>query len=311
MKTLEVGTRINLKNVLFATDFAPSSNAALPYAISFARRSRTALHAAHVLPTGADLVFMSPEAWPVALEEEKRWVEGCTEQLGEKLQGVPYDVLTPKGKIPNSVASIIEEKKIDSLVLGTHGRTGLRKLFVGSIAEEVFRGSSCAVLTVGPKVSSEESDQIQFRHILFATDFSDDSLGALPHAVSLAEEDHARLSLLYVVGQPATAVLEPDELKANFTRRLEELAKPEDYQRCGLEYLVEFTPLFEPAGEKIVELARVHGADLIVLGVRPAHRAVSAVTHLAHTTAQHIVAHATCPVLTVRGLSAAREALAM
>lgn len=300
MKTLELGTRINLKNVLFATDFAPCSNAALHYAISFARRSGTSLHIAHVLPTGADLVFTSPEAWPVALEEEKRWVEGCTERLGKQLQGLPHDVVTPKGKIPNAVASIIEEKKIDLLVLGTHGRTGLRKLFVGSIAEEVFRGSPCAVLTVGPKVSSEESDEIQFRHILFATDFSDDSLAALPHAISLAEEDQARLSLLYVVGQPVTAVLHPEELKASFTRRLEELVKLEDYPRCRPEYLVEFTPLFEPAGEKIVELARVHGADLIVLGVRPAHRA-GAVTHLVHTTAQHIVAYATCPVLTVRG----------
>jgi nucleotide-binding universal stress UspA family protein len=301
MKTLDVSARISLKNVLFATDFAPCSSAALPYAISFARRSGTTLHVAHILPTGADLVFMSPEAWPVALEEEKRWVEECTEQLGKQLQGLPHDVVTPKGKIPNAVARIIEEEKIDLLVLGTHGRTGLRKLFVGSIAEEVFRGSPCAVLTVGPKVSLEESDQIQFRHILFATDFSDDSLAALPYAISLAEEDHARLSLLYVVGQPATAVLRSDELKANLTRRLEELAKPEDYPRCRPDYLVEFTPLFEPAGEKIVEVARVHGADLVVLGVHPTHGAVSTVTHLVHTTAQHIVAHATCPVLTVRG----------
>jgi len=71
MNTVEAGKRIALKNVLFATDFSPCSNAALPYALSVARRYGATLHAAYVMPTDADLLFMSPENWTsVAAEED-------------------------------------------------------------------------------------------------------------------------------------------------------------------------------------------------------------------------------------------------
>lgn len=300
MKTVEAGTRINLKNVLFATDFSPCSNAALPYAVSFARRAGAELHVVHVLPTGADLVFMPPEAWPQAVEEEKKWVEERSAELREQLRGVPYDVITLKGKVSTTLSSIIDENKIDFLVLGTHGRTGLRKLFQGSVAEEIFRRCPCAVLTIGPKVCPEVSEQIQFRHILYATDFSEDSLAALPYAISLAEEDQASLSLLNVVNQPEAGVLHPVEFKAKLIRRLQDLARAEDYPWCRLEYLVEFNPLFETTDKKILEAARKYNADLIVLGLHREHGSGAVVTHFP-TTAQHVIAHAECPVLTVRG----------
>ncbi|MGA7849436.1 MAG: universal stress protein [Terriglobales bacterium] len=59
MHTVEAGRRIALKNILFATDFSPCSNAALPYSLSVARRHGATLHAAHVMPTKAELVLMS------------------------------------------------------------------------------------------------------------------------------------------------------------------------------------------------------------------------------------------------------------
>jgi nucleotide-binding universal stress UspA family protein len=301
MKTVEAGTRIALKNILFATDFSPCSNAALPYAVSFASRHNATLHAVHVRLNDADLVFMAPDSWPVVLEEEDKKIQGNIDQLESQLQGLSHDVLTPKGKVADALARIVDQKKVDLIVLGTHGRTGMRKLFAGSVAEEVFRSSSCAVLTVGPKVSAPANGQVQFKNILFATDFSEDSLAALPYAISLAEEDQSQLAIVHVIDQPVAGILHLQEVKRALTERLQALVRPEEYPWCRTECQVDFSQQFAPPAVRILEIAQERGADLIVLGVRRTHGTGTTVTHLTPTTAQHIVAHAECPVLTVRG----------
>ena len=63
MNVVEAGKRIMLRNILFTTDFSPCSDTALPYAVSLARKYGATLHAAHAMPTMADIVFMSPEGW--------------------------------------------------------------------------------------------------------------------------------------------------------------------------------------------------------------------------------------------------------
>src|SRR5207244_7706673 len=81
----------------------------------------------------------------------------------------------------------------------TRGRHGLKKLVLGSGAEQIFRQADCPVLTVGPNVEVPAGDAAAFRHIVFATDFSAGSLHALPYALSLAEENEATLTFLHVM----------------------------------------------------------------------------------------------------------------
>ncbi len=303
MRTVEAGKRIALKNILFATDFSPCSNAALPYALSVARRYGATLHAAHVMPTKAELVLMSPESWPTVAEEEDKRIQSYVDQLEKQLQELPHSVLTPRGNVANAIAQIVEEREIDLLVLGTHGRTGVGKLFLGSVAEEVFRRAACPVLSIGPNVSCQPTGEIQFQHIVFATDFSEDSLAALPYAVSLAEEDQAQLALLHVVEQPAAGISDLEEVKVYVMRSLKELVPPEAEPWCHPQCLLEFGQQFAPPAERILEIAEDQSADLIVLGVRPVRGKLGLTTHLASTTA-HILTKASCPVLTVRGGSA-------
>ncbi len=300
MHTVEMGRRIALKNILFATDFSPCSNAALPYALSVVRRYGARLHAAHVMPTKTEMLLMSPESWPAVAEEEDKRTQACIEQLEKQFQGLPHDVLTPRGKVAEALARIIEECEIDLLVLGTHARSGVSKLFLGSVAEDIFRRAACPVLSVGPNVSSKPNGEIQFQHIVFATDFSEDSLAALPYAVSLAEEDQAQLALLHVVEQPAAGIADLEEVEATLMRRLKELVPPEAEAWCHAECLLEFGQQFASPAQRILEIAGDQAADLIVLGVRPVHGKLGLITHLASTTAQ-ILTQAKCPVLTVRG----------
>jgi nucleotide-binding universal stress UspA family protein len=303
MKTVEAGQRIAVENVLFATDFSTCSDVALPYAASIARRFGATLHAAHVMPTLADALFISGEHWWAVADRENEETQKSIEQLEKQLEGLPHEVETPTGKISDALSKIIKEDKIDLLVLGTHGRAGVRKLITGSIAEEIFRRVACPVLSIGPNVLSHPKEEIEFHKILFATDFSENSMAALPYAVSLAEEDQGDLILLHVIEQSSAGILDLSRVVSSLTGRLQELIPRDAEPWCRAESLLEFSELFAPPSNRILEVAGERGADLIVLGVHPAYGKLGVVTHLASNTAE-IVTEAACPVLTVGGQKA-------
>ncbi len=300
MKTLEAGKRIALSNILFATDFSPYSDVALPYALAIAHHYGAKLYGAHVVNT-EDYLFTAPDLWPAHLQREDQLRQEVTGRIDEQLRGVRHEALFGEGDVWNVLSRLIGEHAIDLLVVGTHGRTGARKLLMGSIAEKIFRQAPCPVLSVGPNVSGKPDTKIKFRRILFATDFGKESLAALPYAFSIAEEDQAELILLHIVERPTAAIPDAREVKSSLLRRLQDLVPPEAASWCHAECQIEFGHELVRTAERIVDIARDRAADLIVLGARPTHGAMSTVTHLGNTTAQHIVAHATCPVLTVRG----------
>jgi len=296
MKALEVGKRIAIDNILFATDFSPHSNAALPYALAIAHQFGAELYGAHVLSSD-DYLFFAPEAWPAHLQREEQLQQEAVARLEEQLRGVPHKALCGVGDVWDVLCRLIGEHDIDLLVVGSRGHTGARKLFMGSVAEKIFRQASCPVLTVGPNVAHQQKSVAEFNQILLTTDFGEESLAAASYAVSLAQEHQARLSLLHVLERPRGGTIDLEPNSDLLIRRLQGLIPPDIELWCHPEYFIE---VGSPA-ERILQFSGAHGVDLIVMGVRPTHGAVSAVTHLAHTTAQHIVAHAACPVLTVRG----------
>jgi nucleotide-binding universal stress UspA family protein len=300
MKTLEAGQRIALHNILFATDFSDNSEIALPYAAAVARHYGAKLYGAHVV-SSEDYLFTAPDLWPAQMQQEHQLQQEVTKRIDGQFGEIPHKPLFGVGEVWTVLSRLVGENNIDLLVVGTHGRTGTRKLLVGSVAEKIFRQALCPVLSVGPNVPTKQDNQIKFRRILFATNFGKESLSALPYALSLAEEEQAELALLHVVEQPAAGVPDVDEVKSSISLRLQQLIPREAESWCSPVCIVEFGHQFARAAERIVDVARDRVADLIVLGVRPTHSAMSTVTHLTHTTAQHVVSQATCPVLTVRG----------
>jgi len=295
MQTAEAGKRIALNHILFATDFSPHSQAALPYALAIAHQYGARLYGAHVLAAD-DYMFVAPETWPARVQREEELQREAIERLEEQLRGVPHQAICGEGDVWHVLCRLISEHDIDLLVVGTHGRTGTRKLLMGSIAETIFRQASCPVLTVGPNVVPQKKTVAEFNQILFATDFGAESGAAAAYAISLAQEHQARLSLLHVVDRSdPTLTTTADEVSSEI-HRLQELVPPKAGSWCRPEYFIESGV---PA-ERILQFAAAHAVDLIVMGAHPARGALSAVTHFAHTAAQQIVAHATAPVLTVR-----------
>lgn len=296
MTVLDGRTRIALQNILFATDFSAVSDAALKHALSIARRYDSRVYVAHVIrPDAYQLV--PPDAMGVALEQTKRYAEEQMARLlvSGCLRGIPHQVLLAQGELWSAMSGMLGEHEIDLVIVGTHGRTGVRKLLLGSVAEEVFRMSPRPVMTVGPKVPGEVSDEREFRRILYATDFTPSSEAASAYALSLAQEHQAHLTLLHVVPE-ATDVSARNQarLVEFFRRRLQQLVPEEADLWCEPELLIEFG---SPA-EQILRLADEQGTDLIVLGVR---RSATFAGHLPPATAYTVVCQAHCPVLTVRG----------
>lgn len=287
--------RIALRNILMATDFSSCSEAALDYALSVARRYDAQLYVAHVVladtfqpaPLGAEDLTASQAIRRAEQQMAELLVSG-------KLRGIPHRVLLGQGALWGSLEEMIRANEVDLVVVGTHGRTGMRKLVLGSVAEEIFRRAPCPVMTVGPQVSSAAPQQIDVRRILLPTDFSPASQRAAAYAFSLAQEFAARITLLHVVEESSAETARELELLRGAT--LERLLKSVP-QEAELWCEPELAVHFGPRAERILAAAEQDGADLIVMGVR---RTAHFPGHLPPATAYRVVRQAHCPVLTVQ-----------
>jgi len=297
MNAADKTTRLSIKNILYATDFSPAAEVALPYVKGLARQYGATVHGVHVrFP--ASYPDADPEALPEFTKAAQEQAKIEAELLHEMLADVPHEVSVCAGKFWPTILDIVRRQSIDLIVIGTRGRTGVGKVLLGSVAEEIFRLAPCPVLTVGPHISKDTGRRLKMKEILYAIDFTPESLSALPYALSLAQENQARLTVLHVFGEPEIGELvHPKNYVESTLRQLRELVSTEAKSWCEIDFRVEQGP----AAEKILEVAVALGADLIVLGVRGAAGHMGSTTHLLRPTAHRIVIQAECPVLTVRG----------
>ncbi len=297
MKAVQAKTRVQFKNILFATDFSPAASAAVPFAAELAKRYGAKLHALHVRPPVVD-AMTPPGTWRSMEEAAKIEDMQHEKDLANSFAGLQPEILIKEGDLWSSLAAAIEERDVDLIIIGTRGRSGVAKFVLGSAAEEIFRQAPCPVLTVGPNTPAPGKRAGEISRILFATDFSQASNAAAPYAASLAQECQAHLTLLHVIKKPKAGefVQATDLVKASH-ELLRNLLTAEAALWCVPEYSVEQG---DPA-EKILEVATRTGAQMIVLGVRQPTGFPGAAMHLPIATAHKVVSHATCPVLTVRG----------
>ncbi len=294
-----VATRVAFKNILFATDFSDVSQQALLHALAMAKRYEAKLTVIHVAPPEMQQpIPMEPV--PIEMDWQKKKAADSMARLQdfEPLHMYPHEAIVRQGNPWLEMSEVIADRGIDLIVLGTHGRGLLGTLFLGSVAEQVLRNATCPVLTVGPDVAPALVDHEQLSHVLFATDFSEDSMSALPYALSVAEEDNAELTLMHVLEELRPMPIEySQELLADYRQRLWDLVPKDACLWCKPQVVVEVGD----AGTSIVRTAHDRQADLIVMGV---HGGGAVVSHLPWTVLHSVVRHARCPVLTTRGSAA-------
>lgn len=290
-----VSNRVQFKNVLFATDFSKAAAAALPFAAQIAKSFGAKLFAVHA-KTPENYALPTAEVWPAVNAQVEEYVVELRRDLYNRFPSIESDVLTGEGGVWEVVEGVADEKKADLIVVGTSGRRGIEKFFLGSVAEEILRRARCPVLTVGPHSMTEPPREANFKKIIFATNFGDGCRAAATYAVTLAEEYEAHLTLLHVIDHSkAGELVRPHELEAAAIECLRGLVAPDaELTREPKAVVLHGTP-----AERIIEMAEKENADLIVLGVKES-KGVMCATHLQTAVAHLVVSHATCPVLTVR-----------
>ena len=285
-------SRIAINQILLATDFSPQAENALQCAVALAKRYESRLFLTHVLPPEGGMV--AGDAWPPLIDTMRTNAEKNMAKVEDtvELNCVSHEAIIRSGDPWEVIAEVVSDQQIDLIVMGTHGYGGVKKLFLGSTAEMVIRHATCPVLTIGAHVQLPPASR--FTHILYSSDFSSGSMRALTYALSLAEEDRADVTLLHVIESKPESQSELMEWKQEDRDRLTRMV-PRD---IDLAYKPEIEVEVGVPETEIVRLAETRKADLIVMG---SHVGGRVSTHVPWTTLHHVLDHAHCPVLTVRG----------
>jgi len=300
---------LQIKTILYPTDFSKCAGHALPLALSLAECYGSDLHLLHatVLHEGdpGNAVHRLPsmeELYQLLERNAETQMKSTLEDhdaKGFSIQHAQVRGISAAGAILDYAA----EGNIDLIVMGTHGRRGLRRLLLGSVAEEVVRVAPCPVLTV-PE-AGEVSDPGQIQKILVPVDFSEHSRLALRYAHELASGCGARLHLLHVVDEVVYPEFYPPVVSPNHPVT-DELRDQSIEQMKSLMGAVGPGPGSEAdihvrsgrAAHAITDFAAELGADMLVIashgltGVR--HMLLGSVTEL-------VVRRAHCPVFTIKG----------
>ncbi len=277
-----------LQHILVATDFSAISITALRHALGIAKRCHSTVSLLHVTD-GFFYGITAPDGIAAATECALRDGEQLIAQLEQELvlHGVRLDFLARVGSVWQTISDVIEEKHSALLVLGTHGRSGLGKLVLGSVAESAFKEAPCPVLTVGPNAARSKSCGAEAKHFLVPTDLSEDSTNALRYGIALARATGGDVTLLHVLDPQAA----PNSV-AKMKSRLDEFLN----EHPGTAPMVSSRVEFGVPARLITNVAEQSRSDLIVMGLR----AWSAEGPPMWRTAYDILIQAPCPVVSMK-----------
>ena len=294
---------IRIARILCPVDFSESSQHALDHAAAIANWYEASLTLLYVFP-----VLPAMDLPPLVLEDSDR--DRLLVAMRKMVDRVPTRVrpeylVQQADYIHDEIVAQASAIPADLLVLGTHGRSGFQRLFLGSVTEKVIRKATCPTLVVPPRAPEIATEgPVQFRRILCPVDFSESALNAVAYAINMAEEADARLTLLHVVELRHSSSQEPmafevdtarmrERMVAEARRRLHELVPEQARAYCTVE-----TCVIEGAAHRvIVRYATEQRCDVVVMGV---HGRGALDRMLFGSTTHQVIRAAACPVLIVR-----------
>jgi len=299
------------RRLLVPTDFSASAEAALDHAVALADRFRATLFLVHVVPESGSDPYGLGDA-EVQIDRLREEAESTARaQLAElapdfAAQGVQTDVVRhSEGDVVDAIEEYVAGAAIDLVVMGTHGRRGLGRLVLGSVANRLIRRGVAPVLTVrAPSAEARTVEPVTYESVLAPIDFSDHSRRALRLSKEVASRFGATQHLLFVAekrvlptfsdtGIPGVGVVEMDpEIVANAEDALDELNTAVGDPEVPTATHVEEGDV----AQTIVNFAEAHETDLIAM----ATRGLSGIDRFVlGSNTERVVRTAPCPVLTV------------
>lgn len=297
-------TALPISRILVPIDFSEDSDRAIAAAIELARAVDAEIDVVHVWRLTA--YASMPAAGLVPAEATQAMRDGDAERLDAKVAEVREAGIGCTGHLVDGMPSqeVVDAAKrfgADLIVMGTRGRTGLKHVLLGSVAERVARTADCPVLTV----KADEGGALDPRVVVVPMDFS----LAARRALTLAERIATAMGpsrLILVHGYYVPVELEQllvaekggtggllDRLSEESASELEAILQ--DLQHAGVS--VEYVAEHGPPERVIARIAEERQADLIVMGT---HGRTGLSHMLMGSVAEHVVRTASCPVLTVR-----------
>ena len=301
---------IEIRRILCPIDFSDYSRRALDHAIAIARWYESTVTVLHVFSTapvaavGAGPVVLEPIVL-TAVDRDQLLADTKAFAQTESAPGITIEAVVRAGNTAGEILEQADTMKAELLVIGTHGRSGFERLLLGSVAEKVLRKASCPVMTVPRRLpDAMPAGPVLYKRILCPLDFSESSLHALKHAISMAQEADGQLTVLHVV--PHEFEYEPDIAYDTGMRSGDFLKQREQVLRRRLQETIAGAPEFcsveslitqgKPWRE-VLRVAAERQSELIVMGVQGRG---AADLLLFGSTTQHVVREASCPVLTLR-----------
>lgn len=296
---------LSIKKILFPTDFSENADAALSLALLLAKNFEAELDMLHAVvlhgdDVGEDVYSRFPD------------IDRCITMLMENADSKLEKTIEDSGKLTvrqavrrgfsavDEILGFSREENVDLIVMGTHGRRGLRHMLLGSVAEEVVRSADCPVLTV--RRTKDFTGKIDIRRILLPTDFSGHSALAARYANVLAKILGAKLDVLHVIDSTvhpayhAAGISSPTKLDAKLTERLKSTAL-EFLQAAGV--TAEHT-IHIGEGKPEMEIARMADEAKDTLIIIACHGAGALERMLLGSTTERVIRLAASPVLTVK-----------
>ncbi len=275
------------KNILFATDFSQNSRHAVQYVYDLVKQSDSGLHVLHVVNHQSE--FKAEEQF-----ERFGQMLSHSEQRQQKIKWV-----TATGNPAVAIAKYARDNDIDMIAMGSHGRTGLKRVLMGSVAEVVVRQADCPVLVIKANrgVDDESTNgRDDEKGVLCAIDVHDYDQQVIDLAACYAKQFAVDLDLIHVTISPDPAkaawpgyVGAPDELIRD-EHLLQELATTIG----GVKVQRHHTSGFPV--QKVLDFAETHHPQLLVLGTH----ARTGVNRVLGSIAARIMRKASCPVMVLR-----------
>ena len=293
----EIHPMAKLENVLLSTDGSEFSEGAVREAIKLSKICSSKLFAMSVIETNPEFEVLAPQI----IEKEERGTRDRLEDVKSVAakEGVECEIIARHAESPfQAIIEEAEKNRINMIVMGRRGRTGLRRLLMGSVTAKVIGHSPCNVLVV-PRAA-----EIRYQKLLVATDGSKYSMAAANQAVGIAKRCGAELFVISVVPSETASPFDTVHTEVKHETIAEKefregeknvndllvIARQEGVDVSGL--VIEGRPY-----EAIVEHAREKGADLIVMG---SHGKTGIERLLMGSVTERVVGHADCAVLVVK-----------
>jgi nucleotide-binding universal stress UspA family protein len=236
-----------MEKLLLSTDGSQFSESATRNALSLAKKCSSKLIALSVVKTNLEFEINLPQA----VEEDEKRARGHLESIKERAskEGIDCEIVVTNGEEPyQEIVNEAINHKVDIIIMGTHGQTGILRLMMGSVTARVISHAPCNVLVVPLNA------QVECGHILIATDGSKYSEAAAQEAISIAKRCQSSLIAVSV----ASSDIEIKSAEQNVKKILDV------GQREGI--TIEGLTIIGRAYEAIVETAKQKHVDLIVVG---------------------------------------------